>query len=69
MESSGTFISDVYPKLSDIDYSIIAAVFLLLSAIGLYFGILSDKAMATTDFLFANYKSNSVLVAISLAMR
>lgn len=69
MVSNGTFISDVYPKLSDIDYSIITAVFLLSSAVGLYFGVLSDKATTTKDFLSANYKSNSVLVAISLAMR
>lgn len=69
MSSNGTFIGVTHPKLNDSDYNIITAVFVLSSAIGLYFGLLGDNATSTSDFLFANYKSNSVLVAISLAMR
>lgn len=69
MASNGTIISDVHPKLNDMDYNIITGVFLLSSAIGLYFGIHNDKTTTTKEFLFANYKSNSVMVGISLAMR
>lgn len=69
MSSNGIFISDTYPKLNDRDFNIITTVFVLLSAIGLYFGLLGDNGASTEQFLFANYKSNSVLVAISLAMR
>lgn len=69
MASNGTIISDVHPKLNDMDYSIITAVFVLSSAIGLYFGIHNDKTTTTKQFLYANYKSNSVLIGISLAMR
>lgn len=69
MSGNGTFIADTYPKLNDSDYNVITAVFVLSSAIGLYFGLLGDNAASTSGFLFADYKSNSMLVAISLAMR
>lgn len=56
-------------NLSVVDQSVIIAMFLMSLAIGIYFGVFNNSPQTANYYLFADYKSNSLLIGISLIVR